>query len=151
MSLIDYLIIIIILFSTLISFTRGFIRESLSIVTCYCAILFSVIFYSSITKYITFFENLLIKNIIAILIIIIAVMITGKILNNIVIFFTKKIGLSNIDNILGICFGLFKGVLIVLLLLFFFKIFPLNVQKTIRENSKFIQYFDLINILFFNI
>ncbi|AKZ65908.1 CvpA family protein [Candidatus Palibaumannia cicadellinicola] len=119
MNWIDYLIILIIIVSILISIIRGFIKETLSLTTLVCAFFISGNLYKDIAITFTKVEEPIIKNIIAIVLLFIATMIVGKIINIITQSLVERTGLSGIDRVLGVFFGLLRGILIVSVVLLF--------------------------------
>ncbi|WP_158675179.1 CvpA family protein [Candidatus Pantoea edessiphila] len=121
---IDYLIIIVISISIVISLFRGFIHEALSLTTWICAFYVSHQSHQYVMKWISdFYGNNLISKIISLVIPFIMTMITGTILSNIIRFLIKKRGLSSTDRILGMCFGAIRGILVMALIIFCMNVF----------------------------
>ncbi|ABF14198.1 CvpA family protein [Candidatus Palibaumannia cicadellinicola] len=123
MSRIDYLIISIIMFSTLLSLIRGFIQESLSLINLACAFFVSSSYYQTIANYLTQFEEEIVRNSLAITILFIITMLIGKIINNVASSLVERAGLDGTDRVLGACFGLLRGILIILVILYLFATF----------------------------
>ena len=74
---IDYAIIAVIAFSSLVSLIRGFVREALSLVTWGCAFFVASHYYTYLSVWFTGFEDELVRNGIAIAVLFIATLIVG--------------------------------------------------------------------------
>lgn len=109
----DYVVVGIILFSTLVSFVRGFLREALSL-TIWIAALWLAYRFSSVVA--TNFLSSMSSNFrtpLAFVIIFLGVLIAGAILNFFIGGVVYKTGLSGMDRMLGLVFGLARGILLI--------------------------------------
>ncbi|EEX50237.1 CvpA family protein [Pasteurella dagmatis] len=147
--MIDYIIIAIIGFSIIVSLLRGFVREVMSLVSWICAFLVASHFYPYLANYLTQIESPYIRNGSAIAILFIATLIVGAIVNYTIGQLVDKTGLSSTDRVLGACFGLLRGVLIVAALLFFVDNFTNFSQSELWKESKLIPHFGFIVEWFF--
>ncbi|MGP1930585.1 MAG: CvpA family protein [Arsenophonus sp. ET-YP4-MAG3] len=147
---IDYVIIAIISFSILISSIRGFVREILSLIVWGCAFIITSQFYPYLAVYLTLFNNIIIRNGIAILILFIAILIIGTLANYVISSLIERTELSSTDRLLGVCFGLLRGVLIVLVILFFLDTFTSLAKTKDWQDSEIISKFNYIIRWFFN-
>ncbi|MFD1805827.1 CvpA family protein [Pasteurella oralis] len=147
--MIDYIIIAIIAFSIIISLLRGFIREVMSLVSWVVAFLVASHFYPYLANYLTQIESLYIRNGSAIAILFVATLIVGGIVNYVLGELVDKTGLTSTDRVLGACFGLLRGVLIVAALLFFMDTFTNFSQSDWWKESKLIPHFGFIVEWFF--
>jgi membrane protein required for colicin V production len=147
---IDYVIIALIGLSALGSLIRGFVREVLSLLTWGCAFFIASHFYSYLTVYFTRFKDALVRNGIAIVILFIATIIIGVMVNYMISYLVEKTGLSGADRVLGICFGALRGVLIVAAILFFLDTFTGLSQSADWKQSQLIAQFSYIIRWFFN-
>ncbi|GJH42696.1 CvpA family protein [Pasteurella canis] len=147
--MIDYIIIAIIAFSIIISLLRGFIREVMSLVSWVVAFFVASHFYPYLANYLTQIESLYIRNGTAIAILFIATLIVGGIVNYVLGELVDKTGLTSTDRVLGACFGLLRGVLIVAALLFFMDTFTNFSQSDWWKESKLIPHFGFIVEWFF--
>lgn len=147
--MIDYIIIAIIGFSIIVSLLRGFVREVMSLVSWICAFLVASHFYPYLANYLTQIESPYIRNGSAIAILFIATLIVGAIVNYTIGQLVDKTGLSSTDRVLGACFGLLRGVLIVAVLLFFVDNFTNFSQSELWKESKLIPHFGFIVEWFF--
>lgn len=130
MPWIDYLILGIVALSALISLVRGFVKEAFSLCTWFCAFFVSRYYYQDIAAYLENFDMFssafteqIVKNGVAIALLFVATLILGALLNYILGQLVTKTGLSGTDRLLGVCFGIARGVLIVCVILLFLQMF----------------------------
>ncbi|HDR1361387.1 TPA: CvpA family protein [Pasteurella multocida] len=147
--MIDYIIIAIIAFSIIISLLRGFIREVMSVASWVVAFFVANHFYPYLANYLTQIESLYLRNGTAIAILFVATLIVGGIVNHILGELVDKTGLTGTDRVLGACFGLIRGILIVAALLFFMDTFTNFSQTVWWKESKLIPHFGFIVEWFF--
>lgn len=102
--------------SVLIGITRGFVKESISLITWLVAIGLSIFYAGSVSSHITFTKIGLVKNLIAFLIIFVGIVFLGAIINYMVGSFVRRTPFSVPDRILGSAFGLLRGVALVTIL-----------------------------------
>ncbi len=114
---VDYLIILIIVLSSVISIVRGFVKEVLSLLSWGIAFWVALMFYphaatllepyistESIRLFTAFFSLFLVT------------LILGALVNHLISQLVEKTGLTGTDKALGVLFGLLRGVAIVVLL-----------------------------------
>ncbi|TCW00345.1 colicin V production protein [Biostraticola tofi] len=147
---VDYVIIGIIAFSALVSLIRGFIREALSLVTWACAFFVASHYFAYLAVYFTRFEDPLVRNGIAIGLLFVATLIVGAIVNYVIGSLVEKTGLTGTDRVLGVCFGILRGILIVSAVLFFLDTFTGFSQSTDWQQSQLIPQFRGIIRWFFS-
>lgn len=148
-SYIDLIIIGIIAFSMIVSLLRGFVREVMSLASWVVAFLVANNFYPYLANYLTQIQSEYLRDGAAIAILFIATLIIGAIVNYVISQLVDKTGLSGTDRVLGACFGLLRGVLIVAALLFFVDTFTNFSQSDWWKNSKLIPHFGFIVEWFF--
>ncbi|MDY4279687.1 MAG: CvpA family protein [[Pasteurella] mairii] len=148
-SYIDLIIIGIIAFSVIVSLLRGFVREVMSLASWVVAFLVANNFYPYLANYLTQIQSPYLRDGAAIAILFVATLIIGAIVNYVISQLVDKTGLSGTDRVLGACFGLLRGVLIVAALLFFVDTFTNFSQSDWWKNSKLIPHFGFIVEWFF--
>lgn len=147
--MIDYIIIGIIAFSVIVSLFRGFVREVMSLASWIVAFLVASNFYPYMANLLTQIQSDYIRNGTAIGILFIATLIVGAVINYVISQLVDKTGLSGTDRVLGACFGLMRGVLIVAAILFFIDTFTNFNQTEWWKESQLIPHFGIIVEWFF--
>ncbi|OTQ73157.1 MULTISPECIES: CvpA family protein [unclassified Gilliamella] len=150
MNWVDYAIIGVIILSALISIVRGFVKEALSLISWVLAFFIASRFYMYITSYLTYFDSDVIRIAVAIAILFISTLIVCAIISYIIGQLVQKTGLSGTDRVLGICFGVLRGILVVALVLFFIDTFTPLSQSQEWKQSQLIPHFHFIIRWFFD-
>lgn len=147
LNFLDIVFIIIVLLSVILGIVRGFMKELFSMIFLTIAIILSIVFYTEAgDMLIGILKERSIANFVGFISIFAIVLIIGSIIT----YSLKKmiiIGpLRSIDRILGMVFGLFRGILIVSILLFGLVAF--SVKDEVIEESKFAPFIlQTINIV----
>lgn len=143
---VDLVILGIIGISAAISLFRGFVKESISLATWVLAGTIAV-------RYMDVMAGLLEQSIASVTIrmgasfasLFIITLIVGAIVNFIVGQMVEKTGLSGTDKALGVAFGLGRGVLIVVMMLFLAGLTPMPQEPWWKE-SLLIEHFAAVSI-----
>lgn len=144
MNWVDYTIIGVIVFSALISVTRGFVKEALSLVSWIMAFVIAGNFYYYLTDYLSYFGNELVRSAMAMVILFIATLLVGALVNYSVSMAVYKTGLSGTDRVLGVCFGIIRGILVVAAVLFFVDTFTPLSRSPVWSESTLIPHFSFL-------
>lgn len=150
MNWVDFTIIAVIVFSALISIVRGFVKEALSLISWVLAFFVASRFYFYLTDYLTYFDSDLIRNAVAIAILFIATLLVCAVVSYIIGELVQKTGLSGTDRVLGICFGVLRGILVVAAVLFFVDTFTPLSKSPYWTQSELIPHFHFIIRWFFD-
>lgn len=137
----DYIILAVVVVSTLISLLRGFFKELISlliwIIGFWVALKFHVVFANKLTPYI---NNISFRLIVSFAVLFVSILILGAIFNYILSFIIRKTGLSGIDRLLGMFFGCARGLLLITVVILLISTTSF-VQDEWWKKSIFIPYF----------
>lgn len=113
LSALDWVIVGVIGLSAITSIFRGFIREASSILSWIAAFIVASRFYLQLSEYITFSNDDLTRKVIASIVLFIVTLIALGFVASTISSLVKKAGLSSFDRLLGVVFGVVRGILIV--------------------------------------
>jgi membrane protein required for colicin V production len=150
MNWVDFTIIGVIAFSALISLIRGFVREALSLISWILAFFISSQFYRYVTDYLTYFDSEMMRIAVAIVILFVATLLVCTVMSYVIGQLIQKTGLSSIDRVLGTCFGVLRGILIIAAVLFLLDTFTPLSQSPYWIQSLLIPHFHFIICWFFD-
>ncbi len=140
----DWLILGVVLLSCLFSLIRGFVKEAVSIISWLASFILAGRFYAPVSEFLTFSDDKLTRNVIAAIVLFIATLMLVGGLGSIIAKGIQKVGLSGFDRVLGVAFGVARGVLIVAAVVAVMQIFfKLNLFNFIQnydwwKNSLFV-------------
>lgn len=146
---VDYAIIIVIALSTLISLTRGFVREAFSLAIWIAAFFVASWFYQDLAVYFTSFTDSTVRNGLAAVILFVLTLIVGALVNFLLGKLVDGTGLTGTDRVLGLVFGAARGVLIVTLVLFVIDSFTALAASDWWQQSQLIPHFAVFVQWFF--
>lgn len=131
----DWSIIAIISLSSLFSLKRGFVKEALSLVTWIAAFIIARTFNPNLqTLLVDMIDTVVLRAVAAFAILFIGTLIVGAIINNLIAVLVKMTGLSTTDRLLGVIFGVARGIIIVVVTIALLRVTPL-VEDTWWKDS----------------
>ncbi len=126
MSWLDLVILGIVVLSALISLIRGFVKESISLVTWIVAGVLALRYFSPMAELLQpFVDAPMIRDVAGFVIIFISTLVVGAIVNFIMSQLVSRTGLSGTDKALGVVFGGARGVLIVTMVVLLASLTPM--------------------------
>ena len=126
MSWLDLLIIGVIALSALISLIRGFVKESISLLSWIAAGIVAFRYFSAMAELLEpYLADPTIRSMAAFAVLFISTLIIGAIINFIMSQLVSKTGLSGTDKALGVVFGGARGVLIVTMIVLLASLTPM--------------------------
>ena len=119
MNYIDYILLGLLVFSALIGVRRGFVREALSLLAWVAAFWLATSFYAGASQQLSpHIEAHLVRDAISFIALLLVVLMGASILIRLVSHCIHQSALSVVDRILGMLFGLLRGLLVVFLGIF---------------------------------
>ncbi|TNC92127.1 MAG: colicin V production CvpA, partial [Thalassolituus sp.] len=119
MTVIDWVILGVIVVSGLISLMRGFVKEALSLVSWVVALFVARFFSGNLA---TLLEGQIETNslrwVVAFVILFVATLFVMALINYLISQIVKATGLTGTDRVLGMVFGMVRGLLIVVVLVY---------------------------------
>lgn len=141
---IDWVIIAVIAISTLISLKRGFVKEALSLVIWVAAFVVARTFHPHLqTLLIGSIETESVRLIAAFAILFVGTLVVGAIISNLIGALVRITGLTATDRVLGMAFGLARGLVLVVVAVALLRYTPVT-QDTWWRTSPLIQQATLI-------
>ena len=138
----DWVLVAMVLISSLISLKRGFIREVLSLVIWLFAIVLSVMFHEQLAVLIQpYIESPSLRKLVALFSLFILCLVVGGFFNFLLSQLVHWTGLTGTDRLLGMVFGALRGVVLVVLLMRIRTVLPLD-QEQWWQSSILIPHFE---------
>lgn len=135
LTYIDYILIAVLAFSAIISVLRGFVREMMAILSWIVSLWVAWHFYSTLAVLLSgYISKEGLRAPAAFLILFVVTMILGGLVNFLCGQLVDKTGLSGTDRILGLGFGLLRGVLVVGILILVVRFTPLTELPVWKES-----------------
>ena len=135
MGMIDIGIIALVFLSSVIGIFRGFVREVLSLVAWVAAFYIAFRFHGQLAQHLSSLEPESLRNGAAFLGVFFIVLVGFSLFNYVVAKLVDSTGLSGTDRLLGVIFGVARGVAIVLVLVVLAGLTPLPDSKPWQKSS----------------
>lgn len=133
---VDWAIVAIIAISALISLSRGFVKEALSLVTWIIAGVVAWMFGGSLSEYLAgYIETPSARVIAGCAIMFVATLIVGAMINYLIGELVRVTGLSGTDRFLGMAFGAARGVLLVVVAIGLLSLGPVQQDGWWKESQ----------------
>ena len=114
---IDYILLVIIAVSALLSLWRGFVREALSLASWIVALWVALLFFHDLADWLArWIDTPSISDVVAFTILFVSTVVLGGLVNLLAGQLVAKTGLTATDRALGMVFGIARGVVIVAVL-----------------------------------
>lgn len=139
---VDLAILAIIALSVLTGVVRGFVKELIGLFVWVVAIWLAFTYSPRINFWLqNYIHDKTARTVVAFIVILIAVLLAGSLVNALLSFIMKRSGLSGTDRLLGVGFGFIRGVFLVALIMVAIKIMLPSYEKSMRS-SQLYQRFD---------
>jgi membrane protein required for colicin V production len=126
MSWLDLTILAVIALSALISLIRGFVKESISLITWVIAGILAFRYFAPMSEFLEpFVSSPMIRSVAGFAVLFVSTLVIGAIINFIMSQLVSKTGLSGTDKALGVVFGGARGVLIVTMVVLLASLTPM--------------------------
>jgi len=114
---VDYILLVIITVSALLSLWRGFMKEALSLVSWIAALWVGMLFFHELASVMQdWIDTPTIRNVVAFGLLFVGTLLVGGLVSYLVGQLISRTGLTSTDRILGMIFGIARGVVIVAVL-----------------------------------
>lgn len=146
---IDYVIVGLISLSVITGLFRGFVKELVALSIWVIAIWLALHCSQTVSTWLeSYIADKTIRIVAAFIAILVVTVILGGLLNTLLSFILQRSGLSGTDRILGMGFGLVRGVFIVTLLMLVLKMTSLPYQDYQRQSVLYAQFNPLVDWLY---
>ena len=126
MNWLDLTILAVIALSALISLIRGFVKESISLITWVIAGILAFRYFVPMSEFLEpYVSSPMIRNVTSFAVLFVSTLVIGAIINFIMSQLVTKTGLSGTDKALGVVFGGARGVLIVTMVVLLASLTPM--------------------------
>ncbi len=143
---IDYLILVVIGLSALISVVRGFFKEAISLTGWIIAIWLGLAFSGSLAEWLSDLVSApSVRIVMAFSMVLVVVLMLTALAIHLVTLMVKKSGLTGTDRMLGVIFGVGRGAIIVGILVLLAGLTPLPKDPWWRE-STLLPHFELLAV-----
>jgi membrane protein required for colicin V production len=129
MNAVDTAILVVVVLSCLFGLWRGLVREVLSLLTWVAALVVARVYSAELASYMVNFDNSSASHVAAFALIFVAVIVVGTLLNRLISKMVTITGLQLVDRMLGGLFGVARGGIIVLVIMFITNVFVSDTEQ----------------------
>jgi membrane protein required for colicin V production len=129
MNAVDTAILVVVVLSCLFGLWRGLVREVLSLLTWVAALVVARVYSADLASYMINLDNNSARHVAAFALIFVAVMIVGTLFNRLISKLVTITGLQLVDRMLGGLFGVARGGIIVLVIMFITNVFVSDTEQ----------------------
>ena len=142
---VDWAIVAVVVISALISLTRGFFKEVLSLVTWVAAVVIAWLFSGSLSlMFQDYIDTPSVRTMAASGVLFVATLLTGGLINTLIGKLVAVTGLSGTDRALGMIFGALRGALLVTMLVGVGEYMPVH-QDDWWKASTLVPHFEVVS------
>ena len=146
---VDIAIVTVICLSVLTGLFRGFVKELISLCTWILAIWLGFHYSECLDPWLlSYIQDKTARTAVAFIIILFAVLLVGGIVNAMLSFILKRVGLSGTDRVLGMGFGFLRGFFIVALIMLAVKMTSLPYEQYSKNSSLYARFDPLVTWLY---
>ncbi|WP_455233794.1 CvpA family protein [Thiogranum longum] len=140
----DYILLVIIGISALLSLWRGFIREALSLVSWIAGLWVAILFFKDLGDWLeAWIDTPSIRDVVAFAALFVSTVLVGGLVNLLAGQLVAKTGLTGTDRALGVVFGIARGVVIVAVLVLLGGLTTLPEDPWWRESLLLVHFQDM--------
>ncbi len=149
MHWVDIAILAIIVLSVITGFMRGFVKELIALSVWILALWLAFSYAQTLEVWLQkYIQDKTFRIVAAFIAILLATLIAGGLVNSLLGFILKHTGLSGMDRILGMGFGMIRGIFIVALILLAIKMTSLPHEQYSRESKLYSHFDPIVNWLY---
>lgn len=131
----DWIIVAVVAVSTLISLVRGFMREALSLLTWIAAFVVARLFSPTLAVHLEpYIQTPSLQLLAAFALLFFGMLLVGSILNWVIGLLVRATGLSGMDRLLGMAFGMARGLLVLVVALALLRLTPAPQDPWYRQS-----------------
>lgn len=145
MTWLDYTLFAVVSISALYSVFRGFVNEVLSLLSWVLSFWIAIKFSAQTAGYLEgIIETPGIRFMIAFVMLLVLILVVGAVCSRVIVRLVKRGGFSGMDRLIGVVFGLTRGLVIASLLLMLGRVTPLAAERVWHE-SMTVAYFEQVH------